>query len=903
MQILLNKSNSKKSVNVNNSLSINLKGRKRVLPIDKVITDLNENDLYNQERQTSTTFRLTCTINPICTNVLFNNITEIVKNEGGDNVELFHYGATLADDNIIGKDSRDLQTTYDAVRDTQLSNQTNGFEYKCGIDIFNNHLLRSLTFKAVCPTDSKQKTFNTIEDKMRSLNGNQIRGYKDKATVSETKDLDMHIYLNEEILSFKEAVSERLIEENGWWGFKNIGKVLTYDVDNGKVLDLNKVINSKKPCDFIDMYPSRDLYYFTPKYNPYRHRVEKNWNYCLTYPSSSTTKMDFINKELNSLKTIFIDDSIKTKNDLQGIKIYSISKHGLKEGDVINLYKDDEAEPIKDNLTVHSIEDDYVFTVVNQGNVLSHNWREITKDEFQKHKLIYTYQDNGKEKTKTYEIDLDRTKIYNGQETYFIVENKKVNIGDDLKGISYKRVVDGVEVDYYVRIFSRIPNWKYTSAITTEYEMYKDNGALISAFQTHENDFENHISKLSFARNIYNDDITQIVYTDDIDIHGLKDNLGRPLTSIYLTVMKNNAGYKEWYGKGGKNAVISASTVEYSHCFGKLNSGFRLSKESLVDQSYINVMSLNNIDSVHYGLDMYELNGGNPEEEDEILSTDVHFYGDLCCFSPTRLLEEPIQMVEHRFNTAQRELTSLDKAYSSMNELHYDEITSDDYDINDFKVKKTSLAHANQRKEGYCYYPHYEIPLRTLSDDIMSWKPVLLSVRKIKELDKKAYNFHTSSYHFAEKGDKLKLKYVTDNDVIFYNVIVDEVINYKEFDGVVTNENGDIVKLTDFNMIKYKLVKLDEEIPSYARLSNDSSVSYIWRDVIANGFGSEYEIESYPFLNGAFYVESNINFFLKRQDPHNWAKLQSTEFPFDAESTVIPETETNDYYNEDEIVC
>ena len=36
--------------------------------------------------------------------------------------------------------------------------------------------------------------------------------------------------------------------------------------------------------DFVDMYPGRDLYTFLPKYNKFRKRIEKNWNYCMTYP-------------------------------------------------------------------------------------------------------------------------------------------------------------------------------------------------------------------------------------------------------------------------------------------------------------------------------------------------------------------------------------------------------------------------------------------------------------------------------------------------------------------------------------------------------------------------------------------------------------------------------------------
>lgn len=81
-QILLNKNKSKTSTNYNNSLAIQFKGSKRILPCDPMETTINEIDVYNQEREDCSKIRLTVEINPICTNVLFNNVTEIVKNEG-----------------------------------------------------------------------------------------------------------------------------------------------------------------------------------------------------------------------------------------------------------------------------------------------------------------------------------------------------------------------------------------------------------------------------------------------------------------------------------------------------------------------------------------------------------------------------------------------------------------------------------------------------------------------------------------------------------------------------------------------------------------------------------------------------------------------------------------------------
>ena len=84
MKILLNNRKSKKTVNINNSLAVDVKNSKRALPIDDLRTSLSELDLYNYERQSSDKIRLTCTINTVCSNVLFNPFTEIVKDEGSD---------------------------------------------------------------------------------------------------------------------------------------------------------------------------------------------------------------------------------------------------------------------------------------------------------------------------------------------------------------------------------------------------------------------------------------------------------------------------------------------------------------------------------------------------------------------------------------------------------------------------------------------------------------------------------------------------------------------------------------------------------------------------------------------------------------------------------------------------
>ena len=87
------------------------------------------------------------------------------------------------------------------------------------------------------------------------------------------------------------------------------------------------------------------------------------------------------------------------------------------------------------------------------------------------------------------------------------------------------------------------------------------------------NELNSDVNKAAFGNNIYGDNIAQIIFTDDVDVNGLVDENGRPLSEIYLTVVKRNKGNKLWYDKH----VVNTEDIEFSHCFGKLTSGLDFS--------------------------------------------------------------------------------------------------------------------------------------------------------------------------------------------------------------------------------------------------------------------------------------------------------------------------------------
>lgn len=993
MDILLNKQKSKVSNNMNSFVPIRLTSGAKLLPTDSLVTTINEVELYNQERQASNIVRLTCTINPICSNVLHNTITEIVKNEGSN--ECFCLNFEPLDDNnankLLYKTKSSFTDAFSGVRDTQLSNEANGFQYHCGTDIFNNHILRSLTFKTVCGysgNSGRHDEFNTLTDTMRSIDGKNISGYKDyteedrKSKNGKPSIKKLHLYLKEEVLSFEECVENRLIEENGWYGFINIGKFPTID-DNNEQLDIYKVINNRKPCDFIDMYPSRDLWYFTPKYNKYRKRIEKNWDYCLTYPSSSTTDIDFIRSGTNSLKVCMFDDTLSNSIGTSGLKLYSVSKHGLSKGDIINVYDGDNV--IIRNTSVVDIEDEYTFSVYDQGVDISNLWYQLSNNDLIGSGVTIAddnYTSSGEttdddsdtssgETTDNYSYIYDEFKKFlvdTKGNKYPILPNKKVCL--EQKDISYKKVVEGEELEYYVRIFSKIPNWKFADKEPTEYEMYKEGSDLISRYQSYENDFESHVSRLAFSKNIYGDDISEIVFSDNIDLSNLKDNLGRPLSEIYLTIIKNNIGYKQWYNEHN----CSSQDVEFSHCFGKLNCAFRLSNHAVPFTEYVNVTTINSLESSEFskkGLDIdninengqsfytignrvndeiqyrskknltkvYEIYNGRERLYQTFSNGDIegnkHFYGDLCCYSTKLLDEQSIQMINFRFNTAQREWDStsthrpfaLDAQSTDSDEqqqtattdnqqqtattvdqqqtattvdpfryIYNEEINTDDYDLENFNCTIEEIQNPN-RLEGYCYVPHYKIQIHTFDDEIKTDKPNYVPIKNYNINNDGTISCLTRNYHYFNKNDIVYFS-TFDGDCFQYQVT--SIENSKRF---VCEPLEFAHQVTSQNKI-HRLFKSYDDTPSYATLSNDGSAHFSWREFIKNGFDTENKVEQYPFMNNALYVNKNINLFVQRQDPDDVGHIRhASPFPTDAETNKLTNIKENNYYQEEDIEC
>lgn len=234
-------------------------------------------------------------------------------------------------------------------------------------------------------------------------------------------------------------------------------------------------------------------------------------------------------------------------------------------------------------------------------------------------------------------------------DTHFVVNINPNNavIGAQFSFGRMKRLYFGYEVEYYLRKFKKIKGFNSQEELgVNDYESYP----------------------LAFSKTIYSDQIYELIFNDDIDVDGLTDNLGRPLSELYLTMLKTNGG----------------------NFFTKVKSGFDL-KNTIGNTitNTVNGRSVSNIRKIHSAsLPLAEFESHTPLENDVTINNS-EFYGDICEYSKYEARETVLLDVTHRFNTIDRETTTARP------------ISSGSID--------------GLRNEGYLYKPHHLIKIREFS--------------------------------------------------------------------------------------------------------------------------------------------------------------------------------------------
>jgi hypothetical protein len=177
-----------------------------------------------------------------------------------------------------------------------------------------------------------------------------------------------------------------------------------------------------------------------------------------------------------------------------------------------------------------------------------------------------------------------------------------------------KRVVRGEPSQYYVRRFSGL------TTTYTDYDMYP----------------------AAYGVTYFDDRVVGFNFKTDIDVKGLRDNLGRPITELYFTVLKNdndadpNSINTQYWLEEQKNLPPPNNNRFWT----TVKGGYNIEKNENSNYDVRSIGDGNFVTSEYY------------ENIDESNDT---FDGDIVEYNNNELLERQLEEVYHRVNTVYRE--------------------------------------------------------------------------------------------------------------------------------------------------------------------------------------------------------------------------------------------------------
>jgi len=845
--------------------------------------------VYLDERDACTLYRLIVTIDPVCTNVLFNPCSIIVDKDYT---------------RIFNEDESSTPATALIYEPDKGKDKNPPITYFCGYDIFDNVQFRTTRFQRAKKLDSLVP----------------LKPDPDVLPLEDDEENEplIHVYTLDDITDVHTAANNYLVEYDGWISFKNPNKLTIYQLKfNDKTdYEYDKIaIDKEDPddrlekeryflpfasehanCDTIDMFPKREMFSFNPmveynvnpetfKYERCQFLKEENWRYFITYPYRNDFEHWLVTGEdgENGIPIIF------------GKKLEA-----------------DDKENIKFNVPVGK------FTTAYPHNLQRSDRIYLTSDQKE-----YTVLD----------IEDKRT-------AYLWIEG--VNTSDPVwDNARIRRIVNNTKSDYYIRVFRKLPNWKFEEEEITP-KNFEDR------LEVNNTEFTNSKQALSYATTIFTDSISQIVFTDSININLLTDNRCRPLTEMYLTILKNNEGDKQW-----TSGSWGSYETKYQRFWSKNTVGFELTnlKEKDMVQPTLNDKSTyeTNYPSVFYLHNLQEAPGGEwqegeagPPQKIEIIDKQVEpaqeqpgytkniefvyspkslqtsenlgdvddeetveFYGDIAEWSPGDFQETVLAPVCYRFNTTSRESFEWadkmmvfhqiwqddeDRGYdpdtgATLLTDEYDPETGDESEGPDYEIPETlddcndlysngtkfvyrGYMNIGPRPEGYYHRAHHKIPFKWYSNKLRqkTGKEIKVKIMQPENcVDEPMIAFITYTKHSLMSRDVIRI-HINDKepndppcDKLFRVTCpaIDRAKFLIPMDDEIMAAGKDGITITHYL----------EEIPTWAQKLEDGS--YVWRNILLNdeqdSTHAEDQHEEFPFTNGHFYVHNLIKFYLRRQ--------------------------------------
>jgi hypothetical protein len=345
-------------------------------------------------------------------------------------------------------------------------------------------------------------------------------------------------------------------------------------------------------------------------------------------------------------------------DDSDGQQNYMLKITYPHETQDIELVNNTSGVSLKDGINIIGVEE----RVMNERSYSS--FRCVINHGLKKGDIITLYKSGNLSGEEYLVVELgDQTN--NQRDRYFVLD---IPVNESSSQINketstFKRTRDGVTSNYYVRKFK---------SITTGFKDYD-------------------LFPASFAESYFGDEEVAYNFTKDIDVSGLKDNLGRPLSELFLTIVKvdtdTSNDFKDQYWKDLTKNNTNIPTDIRDRFWTKIKGGFLTENDTSVNY---NVRSISSDGGTYPQTHFGSVDNGIDESDNE-------FIGDISEYNSIELSERIIEPIYHRINTIYREYRK---------------------DIVNLKTTNDGGFEVDDLREGYIYRPHYRIKIREFASYI-----------------------------------------------------------------------------------------------------------------------------------------------------------------------------------------
>ena len=360
------------------------------------------------------------------------------------------------------------------------------------------------------------------------------------------------------------------------------------------------------------------------------------------------------------------------------------------------------------------------------------------------------------------EYPVVRVGLDNGdlKENYFVLDITGVTLTNNTR---LRKSINGIESQYYFRKFKKI---KTKTAPIIEYDDYE-------------------VYPAAFSENFFNDQIYQLVFNEDIDVSDLTDNLGRPLSELFLTVFKTDS----------------------NHLFTNVKSGLETPflPKLITSNTNLYLKSVPTINLIHNGsstpLPPPNIIASHTPLETAFTTGTTFFYGDVVEYNTETLKEVVLDDVVHRFNTLNRDLNPNNFTY----------VSEKSYTPQGVITLVTPTISMGPRYEGYYYKPHHRIEIRQFSDYIEQADPNVADIPPYAFFSDGKYKWRELVDIGFDQGTSTKLDYPFLNNAHYrygnYNFWVKRQDPYGLWGLIYTEFPSDV--LGDRITTKYKVNQSD----------------------------------------------------------------------------------------------